>query len=165
MTWGLVSAAMMFAHTETTFYVLRLLLGVAEAGFFPGVILYLTYWFPGPAARQGDWAFSTSARRSPSSSAAPCRACLLEMDGVRGLQGWQWMFLVEGLLASVVGVWAYLYLDDKPADARGSPSRGEAALSAAVSSRGAAQTRSRPHERARGALQPARALSQRRSIS
>jgi sugar phosphate permease len=116
VTWGLISAAMMFAHTETVFYVLRVLLGIAEAGFFPGVILYLTYWFPSHARARAMGLFYFGAPLA-FIFGSPLSGLLLEFNGLAGLHGWQWMFLVEGLLASVVGVWAYFYLDDRPQDA------------------------------------------------
>ena len=117
VTWGLVSAAMMFAHDANTFYVLRFLLGVAEAGFFPGIILYLTYWFPAQSRGQalGLFYFGLPLALVLGS---PLSGWLLEFHGVFGLTNWQWLFVVEGLMASVVGVAAYFYLVDRPADAR-----------------------------------------------
>lgn len=117
VTWGIVSAAMMFVHDETVFYVLRVLLGIAEAGFFPGVILYLTYWFPSQARGRAMGLFYFGAPLA-FIFGSPLSGLLLEFNGVAGLKGWQWMFVVEGLLASIVGVWAYFYLDDRPTDAR-----------------------------------------------
>lgn len=117
VSWGLVSAAMMFAHTETTFYVLRFLLGVAEAGFFPGVILYLTYWFPSSQRAQAMGFFYFGAPLA-FILGSPLSGLLLELDGMAGWHGWQWMFAVEGLLAVAVGIWAYFYLNDRPADAK-----------------------------------------------
>ncbi|QIB33618.1 MFS transporter [Ancylobacter pratisalsi] len=116
VTWGLISAAMMFAHNEMTFYALRVLLGVAEAGFFPGVILYLTYWFPSFARGRAMGLFYFGAPLA-FIFGSPLSGLLLEFQGLGGLHGWQWMFMVEGLLATIVGVWAYFYLDNKPADA------------------------------------------------
>ena len=117
VTWGLVSAAMMFAHDETTFYVLRFLLGVAEAGFFPGVILYLTYWFPG-AARGKAMGFFYFGAPLAFIFGSPLSGLLLELDGMFGAHGWQWLFAVEGLMATAVGIWAYFYLDNRPKDAK-----------------------------------------------
>jgi sugar phosphate permease len=117
VTWGLVSAAMVFAHNETTFYALRFALGVAEAGFFPGVILYLTYWFPN-AARGRAMGFFYFGAPLAFIFGSPLSGLLLELDGLSGVHGWQWLFAVEGLMATAVGIWAYFYLDNRPADAQ-----------------------------------------------
>ena len=131
VTWGLVSAAMMFATGEISFYALRLLLGAAEAGFFPGVILYLTYWFPACARGQVLGLFYFGAPLA-FIFGSPLSGLLLELDGTGGLRGWQWLFLIEGLLASAVGIWAFFYLDNKPDDARWLPSAERRVLSAAI---------------------------------
>ena len=117
VSWGIVSSLMMFAHNATTFYIFRFLLGVMEAGFFPGVIYYLTYWFPSSMRARSIGLFYFGIPMALIIG-GPLSGWLLEMDGAAGLKGWQWMFLVEGLLAVVVGVRAYWYLDDKPGDAR-----------------------------------------------
>ena len=116
VTWGLVSAAMMFAHDETSFYILRFLLGVAEAGLSPGVVLYLTYWFP---QNQRGSAYGIYYFGVPLSLmiGGPVSGWLLESSQF-GLTGWQWMFVTEGLAASVIGVVAFFYLNDRPRDAQ-----------------------------------------------
>ena len=116
VTWGLVSAAMMFAHDETSFYILRFLLGVAEAGLSPGVVLYLTYWFP---QNQRGSAYGLYYFGVPVSFmvGGPVSGWLLE-SAQFGLTGWQWMFVTEGLAASIIGVFAFFYLTDKPRDAK-----------------------------------------------
>jgi sugar phosphate permease len=131
VTWGLISAAMMFAHTETIFYLLRFLLGAAEAGFFPGVILYLTYWIPAYSRARVTGLFYFGAPIA-FIVGGPLSGLLLEMEGTAGLRGWQWMFLVEGLLATVVGVWAYWYLDNRPKDAAWLSTEEKATLGAAI---------------------------------
>jgi MFS family permease len=127
VTWGLASAATMFATGAKSFCALRLLLGAAEAGFFPGVILYLTYWFPNNRRGQILGLFYLG---SPLAFifGGPLSGLLLQFHGAGGLQGWQWMFLVEGMLAVGGGILAYWYLDDKPEDARWMPALEKAAL-------------------------------------
>ena len=120
VTWGLVSAAMMFAHDETTFVILRFLLGVSEAGFFPGVILYLTFWFPQNVRARVTGYFLFGAPLA-FIIGGPLSGSLLSLEGTYfafGLHGWQLMFVVEGLLASLVGIWVFFYLDDRPEKAK-----------------------------------------------
>jgi D-galactonate transporter len=116
--WGLVAAAMMFVQTPTQFYVLRFLLGAFEAGFFPGIILYLTFWYP--SARRGQMiAIFMAATTVASVIAGPlCGGIMKYMNGAYGLAGWQWLFVVQGLPATLLGIVAYFYLQDKPEDAR-----------------------------------------------
>lgn len=151
VTWGVISAAMMFAHTETAFYVLRFLLGVAEAGFFPGVILYLTYWVPARYRGRATGLFYFGAPLA-FILGGPLSGGLLDLDGVAGLHGWQWMFVVEGLLASVVGVWALWYLEDRPATSRRLPEADRAVLVAAMAAEDEAKA---PHS-PRGVLRTLR---------
>ncbi len=136
--WGIISAVMMFANTDTSFWVVRSFLGAAEAGFFPGCILYFTYWFPAKARGQVMAIFYFG---SPLALmlGGPLSGMLLELQGLMGLHGWQWMFLVEGLLASVIGIWAYFYLTDRPADAKWMPPEEREALTQAVASEEAAK--------------------------
>lgn len=116
--WGLISAAMAWVDSVTTFYVLRFLLGVAEAGFFPGVILYLTYWYPEARRGQVTALFVTAVAISSVIGAPLSGAIMQGLDGMRGWAGWQWLFILEGLPSVMIGICAYLYLDDRIADAR-----------------------------------------------
>ena len=116
--WGIVASWMMFVTTPTEFYIARFLLGVFEAGFFPGVVLYLTFWYP-PARRAQMIALFMTATTLAAVVAGPlCGGIMKYMDGVNGWHGWQWLFLTQGLPASVLGIVAYLYLQDKPEDAK-----------------------------------------------
>jgi MFS family permease len=117
VTWGLVSAAMAFAHTATMFYALRFALGVAEAGFFPGIVYYLTRWFPQSARARALGVFYFGAPLA-FIFGSPLSGALLDLHGALGFAGWQWLFLVEGVLASIVGIWAFWYLDNDPSKAR-----------------------------------------------
>ena len=116
ITWGLLSAAMMFVQTPLQFYVLRFLLGVAEAGFYPGVIFYFASWFP-PCHRSR--AVSRFFIASPLASVAmgAMSGWLLALDGNAGLHGWQWLFLVQGLPTVLFGLVVLRYLPDAPATA------------------------------------------------
>jgi sugar phosphate permease len=133
VSWGLVSAAMVFAHSDRSFSLLRLLLGAAEAGFFPGSILFLTYWFPAKARGEVMALFYFGAPLALTLG-GPLSGLLLELDGLFGLRGWQLMFAVEGLMASLVGVWAYFYLTDRPAEAVWMPAAEREALDQAIAS-------------------------------
>jgi len=120
ITWGMVSAAMAFVQGATSFYILRFLLGAAEAGFFPGIILYLSYWFP---ARQRATATSLFMAAAPLSTVlgSPLSSALLEMNGIWGLKGWQWLFIIEAIPAVILGFVVLAYMTDKPEDARWLP--------------------------------------------
>lgn len=113
ITWGLVSAAMALVQGPKSFYTLRFLLGAAEAGFFPGIILYLSYWFP---ARNRAAATAVFMAAAPLSTAlgSPLSGALLQMHGIGGLAGWQWLFILEALPALVFGVVVLFYLTDRP---------------------------------------------------
>jgi ACS family tartrate transporter-like MFS transporter len=113
IVWGLVSMAMMFVVDQTSFYAMRILLGVAEAGFFPGMVLYLTYWIPAAERARPGALFMTAAPVAVLVG-APVSEWLLSFDGSLGLVGWQWLFLVEGFPAVVLGVVALWYLTDSP---------------------------------------------------
>jgi ACS family tartrate transporter-like MFS transporter len=116
IVWGLVSMATMFVEGRVSFYAMRVLLGLAEAGFFPGVILYLTYWIPARERAKTGALFMTAAPVAMLIG-APVSGLLLELDGALGLHGWQWLFLVEGLPACVLGVMALTWLTDRPEQA------------------------------------------------
>ncbi|MGF6778981.1 MFS transporter [Paraburkholderia sp. GAS334] len=112
-TWGIVSMLTMFVTTPTMFYAMRFLLGLAEAGFFPGIILYLTYWYP--AHRRGrmtTW-FMTAIALSGVIGGPVSGYILKNFNGLNGWHGWQWLFLLEGIPSVLVGVWVFLKLDDR----------------------------------------------------
>ena len=115
--WGLVAAGMAFVETPTVFYILRFLLGVFEAGFFPGVILYLTYWYPGARRGKAIATFMTGATIAYLIAGPLCGAILKYMEGLGGLHGWQWLFITQGIPASILGIVAFFYLKNKPEDA------------------------------------------------
>jgi ACS family tartrate transporter-like MFS transporter len=117
VTWGLAASAMMLVHTPWSFYALRFLLGVAEAGFFPGIIFYLTYWFPAPE-RARAYAWFLAAIPVCGVIGGPISGALLGLDGRLGLQGWQWLFLLEGVPSVLVGLAVLWRLPDRPRDAR-----------------------------------------------
>ena len=113
VTWGIIAGGMAFVESSTSFYVMRFLLGVAEAGFFPGIILYLSYWFPA-RNRAGVIALFMAAAPIATAIGSPISAALLEMHGIMGLAGWQWMFLIEAVPAVILGVVVFFYMTDRP---------------------------------------------------
>ena len=117
MTWGLVAMGMVFVRTPTQFYIARFLLGIAEAGFFPGVIFYLTQWFP-PELRARSVTRFYIAWPLSSALMGALAGALMGLDGHLGLSGWQWLFAVEGLPAVLLGVVFFMLLPDGPATAR-----------------------------------------------
>ena len=117
ITWGLVSGCMAFVQGTTSFYTLRFLLGVAEAGFFPGIILYLSFWFPAAKRAQVTAIFMAAAPLS-TVFGSPISAALLEMHGWMGYAGWQWLFVLEAIPAVVLGVVVLFWLTDRPAKAK-----------------------------------------------
>ena len=131
VSWGLVSAAMALVTTANGFYVVRVLLGIAEAGFFPGAVYFLSRWFPDQRRARVMGIFYFGAPLS-FVLGGPLSGLLLDADGMGGLHGWQWMFLIEGLLASAVGVLVYFRLADSPAKAVWLEPEERTALSAAI---------------------------------
>lgn len=120
--WGLVSMAMMFMTGVWSFYAMRVLLGIAEAGFFPGMVLFLTYWVPAAERAKTGALFMTAAPVAVIVG-APVSQAFLALDGWLGLAGWQWLFLGEGFPAVVLGVMALWYLTDRPEQATWLPQR------------------------------------------
>ena len=116
VTWGFFATAMAAVQGEVSFYVIRFLLGAAEAGFFPAIILYLTFWFP---ARQRVAVLGIFILAQPISNAigAPISGLLLNLDGLAGLAGWQWMFIAEGVPAMLLAIVALKAMTDYPRDA------------------------------------------------
>ena len=114
VTWGIISASMCMVGSVRSFYTVRFLLGAAEAGFFPGVILYLKTWFPAKARARTVARFMTAAPLS-GVLGGPLSGALLGLHQKGGLAGWQWMFLMEGIPAIVLGATVWFYLVDRPA--------------------------------------------------
>jgi MFS family permease len=117
ITWGVLSTAMMFVRGEWSFYVLRVLLGVAEAGLFPALMYMVTLWFaPKDRAIAVGWIYT-----APSIAliiGSPLGAALMQLGGTAGLHGWQWMFMIEGVPTILVGIILYFKLPDRPSDVR-----------------------------------------------
>jgi D-galactonate transporter len=112
ITWGIISGAFMFVSTPFTFYVMRFLLGLAEAGFFPGIILYLTFWFPAQRRARMVCTFMTAIPMA-GLIGGPLSGWIMEnFSGVHGYSGWQWMFVLEAVPAIILGIVVLLYLDD-----------------------------------------------------
>lgn len=127
IVWGVISSAMMLVSTAKGFYVLRFLLGLAEAGFFPGVIFYLKNWFPA-AARARTVAWFMTAGPLAGVVGGPISGALLSLHQRGGLAGWQWLFLLEGVPAVLLGAVVFFLLTDRPADARWLPAEERAWL-------------------------------------
>ncbi len=139
VTWGIVATCFVFVQGPTSFYVLRFLLGVTEAGFFPGVIMFLTYWVPARHLSRARGYFYMGIALA-GILGNPLSGSLLELEGVGGFRGYQWMFAIEGLLAIVVGVWSYFYLTDRPKDATWLPTEERNALIETIASEDRAKT-------------------------
>ncbi|MFP3462729.1 MFS transporter [Arthrobacter globiformis] len=116
ISWGIFATAMALVNGETTFYVIRFLLGAAEAGFFPAILFYLTLWFPAP---QRVLVLGIFILAQPVSNAlgAPVSGLLLQMEGVAGLHGWQWLYIIEGIPAILLGLLTPVLMTDKPSHA------------------------------------------------
>ncbi len=118
ISWGVVSACMMFVRSEWVFYLMRFVLGIVEAGFFPGIIFYLTLWYPS-SMRSTRTALFVSAIAVAGVVGNPISGAVMDaLSGRAGLAGWQWLFLSEGIPSIVVGVWVYFFLDSSIREAR-----------------------------------------------
>ncbi len=128
ITWGILSACMMFVSSPTSFYVVRFLLGLAEAGFFPGVVLYLTYWYPAHRRARVTAMFMTGIAISGVIGGPLSGWILNSLSGVNGWAGWQWVFIIEGLPTVLIGIAALFILDDQIDHAKWLDSREKALL-------------------------------------
>jgi D-galactonate transporter len=117
VTWGIVSACTMFVTGPLGFYAVRFLLGMAEAGFFPGMILYLSYWFPARERARAVGFFMSAIAISYAIGAPISGAIMSLFGGVAGLEDWQWLFVIEAIPAVLGGVFVWRHLDDGPAEA------------------------------------------------
>lgn len=120
ITWGLIAAGMAWVEGPASFYVMRFLLGVAEAGFFPGMIYYISLWFPGRERARATAIFILGLPISVLLG-APLSTALLSLDGIAGFEGWQWLFVIEGLPAVALGLVVLRYMTDRPAEAHWLP--------------------------------------------
>jgi MFS transporter, ACS family, tartrate transporter len=142
ITWGVISSSMMLVRGPMSFYALRFLLGVAEAGFFPGMILYLTYWFP-TRERAGAISLFMTAIALAGVVGGPVSGALLMLRGRGGLAGWQWLFLLEGIPSIVLGLVVLKYLPNGPRDAKWLTEEEKTVLLARLSESGPADARPR----------------------
>ena len=157
ISWGLVACAMALVHSETSFYVTRALLGIAEAGFFPGIILYLTFWFPS-AERARIVALFMASVPLATVIGGPLSGALLQMHGFLGYAGWQWLFVIEGIPAIVLGVLALKILTDSPDQAHWLTNEEKSALSSTLE-REAKETEAVGYASMRNALTRPRVLA------
>lgn len=143
-SWGILSAAQAWVGGSTSFNVVRFLLGIAEAGFYPGVLLTLTYWFPARVRAQANgillFGFAGALVIG-----GPVSGALLEMHGIGGLKGWEWMFLIEGAMAVVVGIAAFFVIVDRPHAAKWLASAEQDALQAVLDQEAAQKAAGSPH--------------------
>jgi ACS family tartrate transporter-like MFS transporter len=141
ITWGAISAGNALVQGETSFYLVRLALGVAEAGFFPGMVFYLTLWFP-QAYRARVNAYFYSGIPLAFVLGGPLSSLILEMDGIAGLRGWQWLFIIEGLPACFLAVAALRLLPDSPRQAKWLTAEEQATVATRVAADDKAEQRS-----------------------
>ncbi|HMI96001.1 MAG TPA: MFS transporter [Micropepsaceae bacterium] len=140
LAWGAISASTALISTPASFYGVRILLGIAEAGFFPGMVLYLTYWFP-PAYRARLIAIFMAAIPFANMVGGPLSSLILQMDGTAALHGWQWLFLIEGTPACLLAFAVLKFLPNGPVDAPWLTPSEKSAIAARLSAEDAAQHR------------------------
>jgi MFS family permease len=143
--WGVCSAATAFIATDWHLYILRFLLGAGEAGFFPGILFYLTLWTPAKRRARLTAMFMASIGVSGIIGGPLSGAIMTHLDGVWGLAGWQWLFLAEGVPAALLGVIAFFYLKDSPADATWLTDGEKATVLADLEAEKAAQSQNSHH--------------------
>ncbi|MBI4520070.1 MAG: MFS transporter [Gemmatimonadetes bacterium] len=117
ITWGIASTATLLATSPTSLYLVRLFVGIAEAGFVPGILLYLTYWFPQSHRARANAVFMVAQPVTIAFGAAISGLILQAGDGLLGMSGWRWLFLIEGLPSIFLGIVAAFYLTSRPKDA------------------------------------------------
>jgi MFS transporter, ACS family, tartrate transporter len=144
LSWGLVSGAMIFVRGPISFTVVRVLLGIAEAGFFPGVIFYLTLWFPA-TYRARVMGYFTVALPLSSVIGTPVSAMLLGLDGIAGLAGWQWVFLIEAIPSIILAFFVWHHLTDRPESADWLPEQERSWLIGRLAAERALQDRRRTY--------------------
>jgi MFS family permease len=159
--WGLASMAMAYVTTPIGFYALRFLLGVFEAGFFPGVVLYLTYWFPAERRARINGLFMTSFAIAGAIGGPIAGLVMSRMEGVGHLANWQWLFILEGIPSLIAGVLVLRYLPEKPANAKWLTTAEQQAVTQALV---AENTASGKHVSFKDALKSSRVLDLRRSL-
>jgi MFS family permease len=143
ISWGILSALMMFVKNEYAFYAVRFLLGMAEAGFFPGIIYYLTKWYPADRRGRATSLFLTAIALAGVIGGPVSGWILHGMGGVAGLAGWQWLFVFEGLPSVLVGFWVLAYLDNEVSDAKWLSEEEKALILSLLSAEDATKTHSR----------------------
>jgi MFS transporter, ACS family, tartrate transporter len=154
ITWAVLSSATAFVKTPVAFYAIRFLLGAAEAGFFPGMIYYLSQWIPA-AQRASVVSRFMTAIAIAGLIGGPVSAGLLSLDGVNGLAGWQWLFLIEGIPSLIMGVMVFLWLPDRPADAKWLTPEQREVLTARIREEAAAIAGARPPSVGQALVNPA----------
>ena len=144
ITWGIASTATMFAATPAGLYLIRFLVGVAEAGFLPGILLYLTYWFPQSHRARANAVFMLAMPVTIAFGASISGLILQWGDGFLGMAGWRWLFLIEGLPSVLLGIVAAFYLTSRPADAKWLTEEEKSALVGSLAGSEASHSRKSP---------------------